>query len=373
MSSGDPRAPGLLAQLELFRRRLILVAFVKRLPFSAAIAVSGAMVIARIGHLPLRDVLIALAIGSVVAALAVALIAYRRTGGLVHVAATLDMRFALANSVATALEFSGHDDSVARLIAADADVMLRRRRPQDLPFEAPRHFGWIAAALATVVVAFAFVGGPPSDGDVPVGSQGVLGAASDGSPSSGRSARASQLPAPGPSDAAARVRPADAAVQRGSSPVTSNRAVDADDSVKRQTSLSESASQSAAGAGEPRRPLATDAARTPARPNGAGAGQTAGRGGLASANSGSRGDLGGGAGADARRSTTGRAGGVRGTTADSPLTAAKEASAVGNRAARSPSAAWDRAESAIEREHLPLELRTYVHDYFVAIKSGGLP
>ena len=372
MSNLDPVAPRLLAQLELFRRRLVLVAFFKRLPFAAAIAVSGAVVIARTSHLPLTGALTAVLVGAIVAALSVALIAYRRTGDLVHVAATLDLRFGLANSIATAVEFANHDDSVARLIAADADVMLRRRRPQDLPFEAPRHLGWIAAGVVTVLVAFAFVGAPPDDRDIPVGSEGVLGGAATGSPSPGRGALASQSPTPGQSDPTARMQPADAAVRRDPAPAPSNKSANADDSMNRRTSVGESQSQSANRAGEPRRGRAPEPTRTPVGPNGAGAGPAAGRGGLADASSASRGDLGGGASVNALPSTTTvRAGGVRGTTADSPLTPAK-AAAVGNRVAVSPSAAWDRAESAIEREHLPLEFRTYVHDYFVAIKAGGL-
>jgi hypothetical protein len=193
MSDLDRPAARMLAQLERFRRRLILVAFVKRFPLSAAIAVSGALVAARIGGVQANGVLIAVVTSALVASLAAASIAYRRTGRIVQVAATLDGRFGLANRLATALQFSGDDDGVASLIAADADAALRDRRPQDVPFEAPRHLAWIVGGVAAVVVAAGLVGKSPGDTDTSVSSRGVLGGAANASMSDGRRSLASTV------------------------------------------------------------------------------------------------------------------------------------------------------------------------------------
>lgn len=379
MSDLDRPAARMLAQLERFRRRLILVAFVKRLPLSAAIAVSGALVAARIGGVQANGVLIALVTSALVASLAAASIAYRRTGRIVQVAATLDGRFGLANRLATALQFSGDDDGVASLISADADAALRGRRPQDVPFEAPRHLAWIVGGVAAVVVAAGLVGKSPADTDTSVSSRGVLGGAANASMSDGRRSLAS-TPAPSNvSAAAARVQQADPNGQRGIAPVRSNNAPAADDPLSRQTTVREAPTQSADSAADPRQARAADAARTPPGSSGAAAGRVGERRGSAASSAPrseaptARADLGGSVGANALRSTTTRAGGVRGTTADPSPTSDTDQRPITNRGGMTPAAAWDRAESAIEREHLPLDLRTYVRGYLVAIKSGGLP
>jgi hypothetical protein len=347
---------------------------------SAAIAVSGALVAARIGGVQANGVLIALVTSALAASLAAASIAYRRTGRIVQVAATLDGRFGLANRLATALQFSGDDDGVASLIAADADAALRDRRPQDVPFEAPRHLAWIVGGVAAVVVAAALVGKSPGDTDTSVSSRGVLGGAANASMSDGRRSLASTVAPSNVSAAAAQVQQADPNGQRGIAPVRSKNAAAADDPLSRQTTVREAPTQSADSPADPRQARAADAARTPPGSSGAAAGRAGeGRGSAGASRAPrseaptARADLGGGVGANALRSTTTRAGGVRGTTADPSPTSDTDQRPITNRGGMTPAAAWDRAESAIEREHLPLDLRTYVRGYLVAIRSGGLP
>jgi hypothetical protein len=43
------------------------------------------------------------------------------------------------------------------------------------------------------------------------------------------------------------------------------------------------------------------------------------------------------------------------------------------RAISTPLAAWNRAESALTHEPLPLELRNYVREYLIAIRPGSQP
>jgi hypothetical protein len=221
------------------------------------------------------------------------------------------------------------------------------------------------------------VGKSPADTDTSVSSRGVLGGVANASMSDGRRSLAS-TPAPSNvSAAAARVQQADPNGQRGIAPVRSNNAPAADDPLSRQTTVREASTQSTESAADPRQARAADAAPGS---SGAAAGRAGERRGSAGASSAprseastARADLGGGVGANALRSTTTRAGGVRGTTADPLPTSDTDQRPISNRGGMTPAAAWDRAESAIEREHLPLDLRTYVRGYLVAIRSGGLP
>ena len=377
MSDLDGSRTPLIPQLERFRRRLILVALVRLLPVAAAIAVGAAVVLAQVARWGANGALMAAALSTGVASVVAAVIAYRRTGGLVQVAATLDRRFELANRLATAMAFAGDDDGMATLIAADAQVTLGRRRPQDVAFESPRHLTWIVVGTAAVVVASVFASQPSSDSDASVASQGVLG---DTAPAAAASGRALASP-PQTSSAseAARVQPADANAGRAAAASSAARKPGSLDEPASQSTSREAADRPAERDAESRRTPSIDPARTPAGANGASAGQRANDARSANANSASpnqaqqaRGNLGGGAGANAVRSTTARAGGVRGD-ANLSATSPQERVALTPRAATTPSAAWDRAESAIEREHLPLDLRTYVRDYLVAIRSGGLP
>jgi hypothetical protein len=175
---------------------------------------------------------------------------------------------------------------------------------------------------------------------------------------------------------AARRAAAAADDRRATAQSASSKPTSLDQAGNRRPSAAESPAQIAAAAGEPTRNPAT--ARASAEPNGASAGGRGGRGQsageIASLNHApsARGDLGGGVGVNARRSTTARAGGVRGTGAEPSTAQDGERAAAATRSSVAPVAAWGRAESAIEREHLPLERRTYVYDYLVAIKSGGL-
>src|SRR5689334_5332243 len=136
--------------LRRFQRRLRLVAFVRALPLVTAVAGTGALAVARIASLSATAATLTLLVGVLAAMLASAVVARQRTG-LGHTAAAVDRRFGLANRIVTALECVGHEDAMSTLVVADAESALRRRRPQDVPFEAPRHLAWIITGFAAAV------------------------------------------------------------------------------------------------------------------------------------------------------------------------------------------------------------------------------
>jgi hypothetical protein len=84
-------------------------------------------------------------------------------------------------------------------------------------------------------------------------------------------------------------------------------------------------------------------------------------------------ELGGASGAVLSRGTSASAGGVRGGStvgehSDDPSHITGKA-----RAISTPLATWNRAESALAHEPLPLELRNYVREYLIAIRPGSQP
>jgi hypothetical protein len=82
---------------------------------------------------------------------------------------------------------------------------------------------------------------------------------------------------------------------------------------------------------------------------------------------------GGGSGSGVLRASTSGAGGVRGTSATSAQARDERgAPQIGSDRA-SAAAAWNRAESALSHDRLPVELRTYVRDYLIAVRPGGQP
>ena len=117
--------------------------------------------------------------------------------------------------------------------------------------------------------------------------------------------------------------------------------------------------------------------KTPTSSSGATGGQAGGRergaGGDATLGhqAPARNNLRGASGSEVARGTAAGAGGVRGTSTPDGRTAATQPG-LANAGERSTAlAAWDRAESALARERLPLELRTYVRSYLAAVRPEG--
>ena len=336
-----------MALLRRFQRRLVLVAFVRTLPLAAVAATTAGLAIARGAHLQPSAVAAALLIGLFIASLATASIVWRQTGRLGQTAATLDRRFGLANRVATALEFAGHGDDVSQLILADAERTLRRHESNELPFEAPAHLAWLLIVVAAAGVLFVWTGAS-SNAAENAASQGVLGGVSTASLSSEKRAPTS---------------------------MTANSAVIHTTEGAPRPQASDSTTHSEQAATRP-----AEARREPTGARGGNSGLSADRGqsrsaGDVSRNSGwgARSDRGGSSASTELRTTVDGAGGVRGSSPQDGSASDKRQTASDTSLASTPLAAWDRAEAALAREHLPVELRSYVRDYLIAIRPGNQP
>ncbi len=377
--------PPLAARVRLFRRRLWLIAFVRTWPAATAVAVMAAAA-AALAIRRLDGDRVALLVGAmIVATVFAAVAARRRTGGIADAAATLDRRFGLANRIVTALEFGAQGDDVARLIAEDAASRLGRRRPEDLPLEAPRHLGWIVTGFIVLAVAFVAAGRSTTTAGDAITSQGVL-ADGAGAPTAigGRTATAPSSSRGASAVAGDERRLADARSEDPLTPSSPKSGAAADvpprraDAGDAQPSASSSPSPSSsppsapsrdsAAVSSPRRTAALSGSdgRSPGREAAAAAAASSGR------ERATGDDRGAGAGATGVRGTASGAGGVSGAAAQrSP----DESQVHGrsNEPRETAAAAWNRAESALARERLPVGLRGYVHDYLVAIRPGSRP
>jgi len=337
-----------VALLRRFRRRLVLVAFVRTLPLAAVVATTAALAVARGAHLQPAAVATTLLIGLFIASLATASIAWRQTGRLGQTATTLDRRFGLANRVATALEFAGHDDDVSRLILADAERTLRRHESNELSFEAPTHLAWLLTVVAAAGVLFVWTSPASSDTGEAVASQGVLGAVSTASPSSEK---------------------------RSPTSMTANSAVIHTIEGAPRPQASDSTTHSEPAATRP-----AEARRDPTGARGENSEFSTDRGqsrnaGDVSRNSvwGARAERGGSSASTELRTTVDGTGGVRGSSPQDGSASDKRQQAGDTSVTSTPLAAWDRAETALARDHLPVELRSYVRDYLIAIRPGNQP
>ncbi len=377
-------ATDFLAQLRRFGYRLGLVEFVRCWPATAAIVCVIVAAVARIVPLSLSGAAVTLVIGILTASAIAALVARRRAGRLAHTASVLDARFGLANRVATALQFSGEPDAVSLLIVADASAMLKRRRPEDVPLETPRHFGIIVAGAIAVALAVTMIGKPSprdDDGDR-TASQGVLSGVAGGTPQKSGS------------------RPASAPVVQAPSNVQAAQASAAADdgrqSSRSSPAPSTSSSQTSGTQRERQEPGRVDSAQTANRTRAPASaaqvnsqlvsmegrsGSTGNHASSATANSrpssknslDERGTIGGGAGVTDPHGTTTRAGGVRGAAPLDDASAGAGQSIQTTAASATAASAWDRAEAALAREHLPADRRAYVRDYLIAIRPDRQP
>ncbi|HUK37474.1 MAG TPA: hypothetical protein VLV86_26335 [Vicinamibacterales bacterium] len=378
MSDGLSPDTRLRAQVGRFQRRLIAIACVRTLPATASVVIGGVLLVGWIAHWRPEAVAGGVAAGAVLAALSSMLLAARRTGRLAATAAAIDLRFGLANRIATALEFAAQDDQVSRLIVGDALSTLSRRSPQDLPFERPRHLGWTFAGLTAAIVAFGIVSPRSGASDDRARSQLVLNSVASTSSSNDPHARTSTASTSDESE-----RPVASANQRGrqaTSTTNSAPRADNDESAPRQAAAGNTPTESAQRNAEPGRPGEIDAVKSPSAARGVSGGQATTRQSEVSGVAVSRSNLettskefrGASGSAAVRGSTTG-SGGARGpSTPDARNTNTQPASTYGLERSTTQ-ATWDRAESALARERLPLSLRSYVRSYLAAIRPGVRP
>lgn len=370
----------LIAQLRRFRRRLRAVTFARVFPVAVTIAMVVALAGVWIGGTRTNIAATALAAAVAAASLVAAVVAHLRTRRLADTAATLDSRFGLENRLATALEFAGHADAMSALIVADANVRLAARRLHDVPFEGPRHLAWLLTGLTAAVVIFAVSRTPSLAVTDRAASQSVLSATAGAASSSARRApgataasvnegtprlaadadsRDRTLQSASPSEG--RESTGSSALPKGAATTTSTPSAGQDGGAARSAATENAklpstpaAGSNGRGASGARSGAATAAVSGPAQTTGNGAAGAAG-------------------GSAPPRGTAAGAGGVR------------DASPLDGRSGGAPShnthradvstapAAWDRAESALAREHLPLDLRRYVRDYLIAVRPGGRP
>jgi hypothetical protein len=371
-------APHFLSQLVRFERRLVLVAFVRYSPATVAIPALGVVGAVRLGRLSFVAATAVLLAGIAVASCVAAFVARWRVGSLARTAAALDARFGLSNRLATALQFSGAHDAVSALIVADASAALGHRQPQDLSFEAPRHLGWVAAGTVAVALGLALIGRPSNGSGEPVASEAVLnsGAGASASPDSRPTAAASanrvavsggdvarSMAAggdrqPSASQSSSSVRQSDTMPQRDAA----GRTGSSTEGEQRRAATTRPESNSALGSSG----LAGNNAAGPAGV------QATTAGGIGVQASSAKPTLGGGISSADPRGTTTRAGGVRGALPVDSGSIEKQHELNGP-ANVTPAVAWDRAETALAREHLPIEWRSYVRDYLIAIRPGRQP
>jgi hypothetical protein len=366
------------AQLKGFQTRMIVVAFVRILPAALALGVLAALAVAWIGGWHWTAVATLLMGGIATALVASAFVARRLAGGIAQTAATLDRRFGLANRVATAWQFATESDQMSRLIVADATLALTNRRPQDLALERPRHLGWMLAGLAVALVAFALSGSSTNASRDGTSSQSVLKGV--GSAPFSNSDKRAPSSAPARSGETARAAAAATAANlRRDAAESSTELASRDDRSGRSAVASSALTEASSRNGDVERVPATQTTIGADASQGASAGRATDRkpapgpgAGSPNALQAARAELGGASGSVLSRARTASAGGVRGgsTTgehSDDPQ------HITSNARAASALAAWNRAESALAHEPLPLELRNYVRDYLIAVRPGNQP
>jgi hypothetical protein len=366
------------AQLKRFQRRLIVVAFVRTLPAALTLGVLAALGIAWIGSWRSNAVTAAFTLGLAGAAVASALLARRLAGSIAHTAATLDRRFGLANRIATAWQFRAQTDRMSGLIMADANLALSSRRPQDLSFEPPRHLGWMLCGLAVALAAFALSGSFTNARRDRGSSQSVLkdiGSA----PFSSNDTRAPSSTSMVSSESAARAGATAPGARREAATSSPSALTIPEGSGRSAVASAASTEPAARNPDESERVPATQAPNSAGGGLGANAGRASDRKAASTVGAGSPNalqtapaELGGASGSVSARGSTASAGGVRGgSTAGEHSDDARHIT--GARATSTALATWNRAESALAHEPLPLELRSYVRDYLIAVRPGRQP
>jgi hypothetical protein len=340
----------LVTRLRGLRRRATLVLFAQALCLSGGVSllIGELLVVGGMVH----NVVTAVAMAATAALLTAAAATILLRPGLRDIAASIDARLHLQDRLVAALQFNAAVDPFSQLVVRDAHSRVASIRAADaVPFALPRSIRAASAAAAIVsvvtIVATTEVPRWSRAGRTGFGGPGVTvnGAGAEGSASSAArqqpnsSARASIAAANGTERSSARQQPA-ADQPEATTPSTQAQ------------SLSEIASPSSGGTERLER------------------GSTTGGGNTSTKTDTNTSDHAGVAGVAASTSYEQRGGGVANGTrsARSTGTTALPDNSTYRAAYRSGRAA---AESAVGQDRVPADLRSYVRDYFVAIRPAG--
>ncbi len=272
--------------------------------------------------------------------------------GLREIAASIDARLDLQDRLVTALQFNAAVDPFSQLVVRDAHSRVASIRPSDaVPFALPRIIRATSAAAAIVsavmIVATAEFPRWSPAGSTGFGSPGVTANAASAAGPAGNAARQQPNPAAGASIAA------DSGTE-GSSP-RQQPAADQREATTRSTparSLNEIASPSSGGTERIERGSTSSGDTTSTNTDTNTSDDTGAAGGAASTSYEQRG------GGVANGARSARSTGTAAPPDDSTYRAAYQ----NGRAA---------AESAVGQDRVPADLRSYVRDYFVAIRPAG--
>jgi hypothetical protein len=365
----QPRVPAdaFAAALKPFQRRLRRSMFVKCVPITCAFAFA-AFDVASLTFGPEPSLTILGCIGALAAGVLSAwAIAWLRTPSLSETARALDRHARLDDRAVTALQFASVDDEMSRLVVREAMVRLETTPVTVLPFDVSARWGWSAlgvlAASGLIVISL-------GRRDVRSSSVPEFGASQAGPSAQAQRANARQGSARG--------------VQTGDGTAATPERPDALAAARRTNGSEDSGQSSAARAHAGSSPTESDSAtgdRDQRNQSGSSTGQRAEAGSTSRGTSdGERaggGDIsraavlgagGRGARGATRHSTTtggGVAGGAVAQDNAVPTVAASVNPVLSGAEYRS---AYARAESAIARERVPPRLRSYVRDYFLAIR-----
>jgi len=360
------------AALKPFQRRLRRSMFIKRIPITCAFALA-AFDVASLTLGPRPSVAILWCIGALAACVLSALaIAWIRTPSLSETARALDRHARLDDRAVTALQFASADDDVSRLVVGEAMARLETTPVTVLPFDVSARWGWgalgVLAASGLIVISL----GRP---DVRSSSLPEFGASQAGPSAQAERANSRQGSARG-------IRTGDGTAATPERPDALTAA--------RRTNGNEDSGQSGAArahAGNSRTESDTTAGDRDQRiQSGSSSRQRAEAGSTSrSTSDGER----GGCGDTSRAAVLGAGGrGARGATRDStsgggvaggalarddaaPTGAASPVTTVLSTAGYR--SAYARAEAALTRERVPPRFRSYVRDYFLAIRPRPSP
>jgi uncharacterized membrane protein YgcG len=366
----SPAEATLLEIIRRCRHRIRLVLFLRQAAF---IASAIAIILAAVVYLrPSSSHVLYVWLGAAASLISAAAVAWWRTPTARETAMELDRRLSLEDGVVAALQVQGSSAAVAPLIVRDVLLRLTDVRPgQVFPFDSRT-----PAALMTISMTLLLLATLPDRSSAPRAraSGAAVASSSDATPID---------PAAQRQNAPSGERPASA--QAASEQSQSRGAADAarapsDEPADRTTTSpaerkDETPSPDAAGltpvpAGTRARDAATRAAE-----RGPSAIPGAGESGGGSASRGSSGGLGGstagGAGASGLNlaSEASGSGGIRGGTLTGPQGARPLPTATQPGFAARIREARQRAETALARDEVPPHLRSYIHDYFLAIQS----
>jgi hypothetical protein len=339
----------LVTRLRGLQRRATLVLFAQALCLSGGVSllIGDALIVGGAVH----NVTAAVAMAATAALLTAAAATILLRPGLRDIAASIDARLHLQDRLVTALQFNAAVDPFSQLVVRDAHARVASIRASDaVPFALPRSIRATSTAAAIVLAVMIVVTTGPRWS--PAGWPGF----------GGPGATANAARAAGPTSNAARQQP--------------NPATGASIAADNGTERSSAGQQPAANQAEATTPSTQVRSLSEIAPPSSGGTERLERGSRTSGDAASTDtdtntpDDTGVAGVAASTSYEQRGGGVaNGARSARPTGAAAPPDDSTYRAAyRSARAA---AESAVGQDRVPADLRSYVRDYFVAIRPAG--